>query len=114
MTKLTGFRMDWEMAYRQDATSAETAGIFMEAAWCHPLQKIVLIEPIGQSFGNRAAQLNFVRHPHFVVHVVRCLYAIPMSYYSDDMWDIEAAQTCDCAFHITTDIMVWSGWRWDK
>ena len=49
---------------------------------------------------SKAAQLNFVAHPHFICHIARQLLGIPLCHYSDDMWGFEPsisahhAQTC--------------------
>ena len=112
-TSLQGFRIDWEMAFRQDPLWLPQREYHYELVWNPILKKVQWVRPRGGSFGNKAAQLNFVEHPHFICHVARVKLAILLCYYSDDKWNIEPASSATHAHALVCELMDLVGWRWD-
>jgi hypothetical protein len=112
-TALQGYRVDWEMAFRQDPLWPGTADLQYELTWNPKLGRVQWVRPKGGAFGNKAAQLNFVQHPHFICYVARTQLAILLCHYSDDMWDIEPSSTAHQAHALVLEIMELIGWRYD-
>jgi RES domain-containing protein len=108
-----GYRIDWEMAFRQDPLWPGHAHLHYEVVWNPHLQRVQWVRPLGGAFGSKAAQLNFVQHPHFICHVVRRKLAILLCHYSDDMWGFEPAAAATQAHNLVCELMDLIGWRWD-
>ena len=113
-TRFQGFRIDWEMAFRQDPLWPVHASCHYELVWNPDLQKVQWVRPLGGAFGNKAAQSNFVEHPHFICYGARARLAILLFHYSDDMWDIEPAATAHHAHTLVLELMDLIGWRYDR
>ena len=113
-THLHGSRIDWEMAFRQDPLWPGHGDCHYELVWNPHLCRVQWVRPLGGAFGNKAAQSNFVEHPHFICHFVRVRLAILLCHYSDDMWNVEPAQAAGQAHSLVLELMDLVGWRYDK
>ncbi|CAK0803833.1 unnamed protein product [Prorocentrum cordatum] len=60
--RLQGFRIDWEMAFRQDPLWPGHAPDHYELVWDPQLERVQWARPLGGTFGNKAAQTNFPEH----------------------------------------------------
>lgn len=112
-TPLRGFRVDWEMAFRQDPVWPGMAHLLYEVFWNPELGRPQWLLPRGGAFGNKAAQLNFVQNPHLVCHVARIMLKILLAHYSDDMWNIEPESSSQQAYALVLELMTLIGWRYD-
>ena len=113
-TRLQGFRVDWEMAFRQEPLWPPHADLHYELVWNPELKRVQWIRPLGGAFGNKAAQANFVEHPHFICHVCRTQLAILLCHYSGNKWAIEPAATARHAHALVLELMDMIGWRYDN
>ena len=52
---MAGFRVDWEMAFRQDPLCPEQAKLHYEAVWNPEEKRVQWIRARSGSFGNKAA-----------------------------------------------------------
>ncbi|CAK0893953.1 unnamed protein product [Prorocentrum cordatum] len=112
--RLQGFRIDWEMAFRQDPLWPGRAPCHYELVWNPQFERVQWVRPLGGTFGNKAAQTNFVEHPHFMCYFVRVCLGILLCHYSDDMWDVEPEHAAKLSHAIVLEILDLLGWRCDK
>ena len=111
--KLTGFRADYQMAFRQDPADPTQEHLTLELTWHPGLRQVVVIRVKGQSFGGKSTQLNYVRDPQAMCAIARSWLAMLTSHYSDDVWLIEPTETCDQSYDLWLELNVLVGWRID-
>ena len=111
---LAGWRIDWEMAFKQSPIKPQIAKWMQEVFWNPEVNRIQRLIPRGSCFGGKAAQYNFVHEVHFVVHVARVVFGILAAHYSNDMWAIEPICSATSSWQCMCTIMDTMGWRYDK
>ena len=113
-TALAGWRIDWEMAFKQSPIKPQLAKWMQEVFWNPEVNRVQRLIPRDSCFGGKAAQYNFVHEVHFVVHVARAVFGILAANYSDDMWAIEPMWSATSSWQCMCAIMDTLGWRYDK
>ena len=73
---LQSFRIDWEVAFRQDPLWPGHTRCRYEMVWNPQLQRVQWVRPLGGTFGNNTAQTNVVEQLHFICCFVRVCLAI--------------------------------------
>ena len=110
---LKGYRVDYAMAFRQNPRHPIEALLTLELAWNPHTQKVVVIKTLGQAFGGKGAQMNYVRDPAAMVAIGRNYLALAISHFSDDTWSIEPSFSAGSSYTCWLELNDLIGWRYD-